>query len=91
MLRGAKKAYKFEVITEHSEALAEDLLRELKHGVTVLHAEGMYSHTDRDLLICIVNRQQIIHFRRILGRYPGTFSYITEVSETIGKFTKVKE
>ena len=90
MLRGAKKAYKFEVITEHSEELSNDLLNELRHGVTVLHAEGMYSHTDRDLLICIVNRQQIVHFRRILKRYPGTFSYITEVTETIGNFKKIK-
>lgn len=91
MLRGMKKAYKFEVITDSGEALAEDLLRELRHGVTVLHAEGMYSKKDKDLLICLVNRQQLVHFRRILKRYPGSFSYVTEVAETVGNFKNVKE
>lgn len=91
MLRGNKKAYKFEVVTEHSEALSKELIKELKHGVTVLHAEGMYSKSNRDLLICIVNRGQIVRFRQILRRYPGTFSYISEVTETIGDFRRVRE
>jgi uncharacterized membrane-anchored protein YitT (DUF2179 family) len=91
MLRGMKKAYKFEVITERGEELSDELIRELRHGVTVLHAEGMYSRSDKDLLICIVNRQQLVHFRRILNRYPGSFSYVTEVAETVGNFKNVKE
>ncbi|MBR4150103.1 MAG: YitT family protein, partial [Firmicutes bacterium] len=91
MLRGMKKAYKFEVITDRGEELSDELIRELRHGVTVLHAEGMYSRSDKDLLICIVNRQQLVHFRRILSRYPGSFSYVTEVAETVGNFKNVKE
>ncbi len=91
MLRGMKKAYKFEVISDRSEELADDLLRELHHGVTMLQAEGMYSKSNKGLLICIVNRHQLPHFRRVLRRYPGSFSYVSEVSETIGNFKNVKE
>lgn len=90
MLRGVKKALKFEVITSDPEALSNALLKELHHGVTVLPAEGMYSGEKRSLLVCIVNPHQIAAFESILARFPGSFSYVSEVSETVGNFKKIK-
>ncbi len=89
ILRGITKAYKFEVITDHMEELSAELMREMHHGVTMVRAEGMYSKQEKELLICVVNRQQLVYFRRILARYPGTFSYVSEVIETVGNFRKV--
>ena len=90
MLRGVKKALKFEVITENPEALSQVLIKELRHGVTVLPAKGMYSGSARSLLVCIVNPHQIAAFEGILARFPGSFSYVSEVSETVGNFKKIK-
>ena len=41
-------------------------------------------------MICIVNKHQIADIQAIIGRYPGTFAYITQVSETLGNFRKIK-
>jgi len=90
MLKGIKKAYKFEIITEDAAGLSKEIMNELHHGVTLVHAEGMYSGTERELLICIVNHHQLVAFRRILARYPKTFSYVSEVTETVGNFKKIK-
>lgn len=90
MLRGVKKALKFEVVTPDPGTLSQALLKELHHGVTVLPAEGMYSGEKRSLLICIVNPHQISAFESILARFPGSFSYVSEVSETVGNFKKIK-
>lgn len=89
MLKGGKRALKFEVVTEHAEELSAQLLRELHHGVTVLHAQGMYSERPKDLLVCVVNRHQIVRFQELLGRYPGSFAYVSDVNETIGNFQHV--
>ena len=89
LMKQGQRALKFEVITEHSEALAEQLLRELHHGVTVLPAEGAFSHKKRELLICVVNRHQIVRFHEILAQFPGTFAYVSDVNETMGNFAKV--
>ena len=89
MLKGGKRALKFEVVTEQAEELSAQLLRELHHGVTVLHAQGMYSERPKDLLVCVVNRHQIVQFQEILSRYPGSFAYVSDVSETIGNFQHV--
>ena len=91
MLRGSKKALKCEVITDQAEARSEKLLQQMHHGVTVIPAEGMYSKTEKKLLLCIVNKHQIVQFQRILAQFPGTFSYVSEVTETLGNFKYIKK
>ena len=88
LMKMGKRALKFEVITEHSERLAAMLMQEMHHGVTVLPAEGMFSGSRKELLICVVNRYQIARFHEILSRFPGTFAYVSDVNETMGNFKK---
>lgn len=59
MLQGLKSGYKFEIITEKAEELSAELMDRLGRGVTTLHAEGMYTHQDKTLLICIVRKRQV--------------------------------
>ena len=89
ILKGGKSAMKFEVITRQPEALSHQLLQQLHHGVTVLQAEGMYSETPHCLLICVVNRHQVVQFREILSQFPDTFAYVSSVSETMGNFKHI--
>lgn len=89
MLRGNKKALKFEVITDRAEELSEILISQMRHGVTVIPAEGMYSKTEKKLLLCIVNKHQVVQFQRLLAQFPGTFGYVTEVTETMGNFKHI--
>ena len=89
ILKGGKKAMKFEVVTADADALAARLMGELRHGVTVLPARGMHDNVPRDLLVCVVNRHQIVHFQEILSQFPGTFAYVSEVNETMGNFKHI--
>ena len=61
-------------------------MQKLGRGVTTLHAEGMYTHTDKSLMICIVRKRQVGAFLKILKRYRATFSYSCKVNEVYGKF-----
>ena len=90
VVRGSQSALKFEIITQDPESLSADLMKELKHGVTLLSAEGAYTHEQKSLVICIVNKHQIADIQAIIGKYPGSFAYITQVSETLGNFRKIK-
>ena len=89
ILKGGKAAMKFEVITREPEELSHQLMEQLHHGVTVLQAEGMYSETPRYLLICVVNRHQVVQFQEVLTRFPGTFAYVSGVNETLGNFKHI--
>ena len=89
ILKGGKVAMKFEVITRHPEELSAKLLQELRHGVTLVHAEGMFSKTPNYLLICVVNRHQLVQFQNILRGFPDTFAYVSSVNETLGNFKHI--
>ena len=90
ILRGSQSALKYEIITNDAEAMGAELLEKLKHGVTVVSAEGLYTHKDKSLVICIVNKHQIEDVRRIIEGYPGSFAYVSSVNGTVGRFAKVK-
>lgn len=88
ILRGFKVAYRFEIITDHPEEIAAEIMDRLHHGVTELHATGMYSHQDRSVLVCVIRKRQIGEVQRILRKYPDTFASFAPVSEVYGKFLK---
>lgn len=90
LIKGSQSAAKFEVITVYPEELSKDLIDSLHHGCTVLPAKGMYSGEEKYMLICVVNRRQIVDFERVIAKYDNTFAYLTPVNKTIGIFHRVK-
>ena len=90
VLKGYDAALKFEIITENPEGLAGELLAHLHHGVTLVSAEGAYTHNEKSLVICVVNKHQIADVQRLIQRYPGSFAYITSVNSTVGNFKRIK-
>lgn len=90
IIRGTKSAYKFTVVTPYAKEITEDIVNTLKHSTTIIHGEGGYSHDQRDLLICVVNKHQLVDFKDILKKYDHTFSFSEPVSETFGNFRHIK-
>ena len=87
-LNGMKNGYKFEIITAHPEEISQELLVKLKHGVTEIRAHGMYSDTDKYMLVCIINKRQLGEMMRILKKYPDTFASFEKVNEVFGNFRR---
>lgn len=91
MLKGFKEAVKFEIVTDEPERLAKALMASLGHGVTEIPAVGGFTHSNKTLLICVVNKHQIVQFQRIIQQYPGSFAYLSSVKETLGNFKMTKK
>ena len=87
-LAGLKNGYKFEIITENPEELSAELIEKLGHGVTKLQAEGMYSHTGKSMIICIIRKKQIGEMMKIIKSYKGSFASFEKVNEVFGRFKK---
>ena len=86
LLAGAKVGYKFEIITDRPEELSEELIKELKHGVTEIRVLGAYSHTEKYMLVCIIRKRQVGNMMKIIRKYPGTFANFAKVNEVFGRF-----
>ena len=87
-LSGIKNGYKFEIITNDPNELTQELLTKLKHGVTEIKVHGMYSDTDKYMLVCIINKRQMGEMMRILKNHPDTFASFQKVSEVFGNFNR---
>jgi uncharacterized membrane-anchored protein YitT (DUF2179 family) len=85
-LSGIKNGYKFEIVTDSPDQIAADLLETLHHGVTKIEVEGMYSHTNKYMLVCIIRKKQIGEMMKIIKKYKGTFASFSKVNEVFGRF-----
>jgi uncharacterized membrane-anchored protein YitT (DUF2179 family) len=90
MIKGTRTAAKFEVVTTHPDELSRELLETLHHGCTVIPAKGAYTGEGKSVLLCVVNRRQVVEFEQIIRRYDDTFAIVSTVNATVGKFWKIK-
>lgn len=88
IMHGFQTAYKFEIITDRPDEVSAEIMEHTHHGVTLVHATGMYSHSDKSMLVCIIRKRNIAELQRIIRKYPGTFAYFSQTSEVYGKFIK---
>ena len=87
-LSGIKNGYKFEIITDKPDELAKELMNDLHHGVTEIRVEGMYTHTNKYMIVCIIRKKQIGQMMKIIKKHKGTFASFTKVNEVFGRFKK---
>ena len=87
-LGGIKEGYKFEIITASPAELSAELMSRLKHGVTEISVHGMYSQTDKYMLVCVINKRQIGEMMKIIKIYPDTFASFEKVNEIFGNFKR---
>ena len=88
LLSGLKGGYKFEIITDKPEELSAELIEKLHHGVTEMRVEGMYSHSEKHMIVCIIRKKQIGEMMKIIRSYPGSFASYSKVNEVFGRFRK---
>lgn len=87
-LSGIKNGYKFEIVTDQPNELSKELMTRLRHGVTKIEVHGMYSDTDKYMLVCIINKRQIGEMMKIIKSYPDTFASFEKVNEVFGNFKR---
>ena len=87
-LSGIKNGYKFEIITNDPETLSRELITKLKRGVTQIKVHGVYSNTDKYMLVCIIHKRQIGEMMKIIKSHPETFADFSKVNEVFGRFKR---
>lgn len=83
--QGFKSAIKFEIITSEPERISAEIIDKLKRGVTMSTVQGMYTHAEKAMLICIVRKRQVSQLKAIIKQYPDTFAYISSTSNVMGQ------
>lgn len=87
-LSGMKIGYRFEIVTDKPEELSNELIEKLHHGVSEIKIMGMYSHTEKFMVVCIIRKRQIGEMMKIIKKYKGSFASYSKVNEVFGRFRK---
>ena len=80
--RGVKAYY---IITTKKDELCEKIFSDIHRGATEIHTTGMYSHEDKSMILCLINKYRAPMLKKIVHDIdPAAFVFSTNVSEVIG-------
>lgn len=74
------------IISEAYEKLAPALMEGLDRGVTGLSGKGMYSNMDKQVLLCVVSKKEIVQLKEIVKELDTkAFVIVADVKEVLGE------
>ncbi|MEQ6377711.1 YitT family protein [Bacillaceae bacterium S4-13-56] len=83
---GAYSARGAMIISEKSDLISRKIMKEMDRGVTVLAGRGSYTGTQRDVLYCVVGRNEIVRLKGIINSIdPHAFVAVTSVHDVLGE------
>ena len=86
VLEGPNSAHSYFIISDKSGEIADRIMKEMDRGVTALNAVGMYSQSEKQVLLCVVNRFEAMRLRRIIFAVdPKAFVVANKAHEVLGE------
>lgn len=91
LLKGVKSGLKVEIITDKPDEVKEALYSALKHGITKITVTGMYSGTEKSMLVCVIQKRQLAILEKVISGFDGAFVYVCAVNQIFGQFRGKEE
>lgn len=83
---GAYAAKAFSIITDQGGPISKQITLELDRGVTLIPAKGAFSGQQKEVVYCVVQRQEIRRLKKIIRNIdPRAFIVINEVHDVLGE------
>ncbi|MUK87284.1 DUF2179 domain-containing protein [Ornithinibacillus sp. L9] len=83
---GAYAARGATIISSESDLIAERILKDMDRGVTVLDGRGSFTGEKRDVLYCVIGRNEIVRLKSIINSIdPHAFVAVSSVHDVIGE------
>lgn len=74
------------IVSEKPYEVADSLLRNLRHGATLLYGQGAYTGGDKKILFAIINLTQISRLKWLIRKVdPHAFLFIMNTTDVIGR------
>ncbi|WP_299094157.1 YitT family protein [uncultured Metabacillus sp.] len=86
MQEGAYAAKGATIISSHSEEISKRIMEEMERGVTILKGQGSFSKQDRDVLYCVVGKNEIVRLKSVITAVdPHAFVAVSDVHDVLGE------
>ncbi|KAB2333665.1 YitT family protein [Bacillus mesophilum] len=86
MQEGAYAARGAMIISENTGQIADKIMKEMDRGATVLRGYGPYTKKDKEVLYCVVARNEIVKLKSVITSVdPHAFVSVTVVHDVLGE------
>lgn len=86
LMEGIKYSKAVFIVTDEAQQVAQCVMRQMERGITGIHAKGMFSGEERDMLYCVVSRKEIVELKEIVMRIDRkAFVIVTDAREVLGE------
>jgi len=74
------------IISEHSQAIADEVLRRIHRGATFLEGRGAYSRRKKDVVLTVVNNYQLKRIEELVFHLdPDAFVIMENTFNVLGR------
>lgn len=86
MLYGLDNSSIVYIVSHNTQDIVSEITSgNLHRGVTLLHAEGAYTHEERNVIMCVIKRPQIAEIRRLVRTIDDkAFLVVTDAKNVFG-------
>ncbi|MDG0918100.1 YitT family protein [Bacillus paranthracis] len=86
MQEGAYAAKGATIISDKNDEIASKILSEMERGATFLKAVGSYTKVERNVLYCVVAKNEIVKLKNIISSVdPHAFVAVSDVHDVVGE------
>ena len=86
VLEGRSHSRAVTIVTEKGEAIREAILFGVGRGGTVFEARGLYRGRNKDVILCVVNRKQLVPLEQLVAKAdPEAFLVVSKAHEVLGE------
>lgn len=92
LLLGSSRT-ELKIVSQHSDAIREAILKKIDRGVTILYGQGGYLHKETQLVFSVISNRELIKVEQIIHQIdPDCFMVVNRVSEVRGRgFSSAKK
>ncbi len=86
VLEGLSFAKAVFVISAKTPEISKFILADLNRGVTSLSGKGMYTNTEKDVLLCVVSSKEVFNLKEFIKNIDeSAFVIVADVREVLGE------
>ena len=74
------------IVSDKYKEISEVIGKEVGRGVTALYGKGMYTGSEKTILLCVTSRGEVARIRHLIEAIdPNVFLIISNAREVFGK------
>ncbi|WCK56102.1 YitT family protein [Aneurinibacillus sp. Ricciae_BoGa-3] len=74
------------IISDHAVTISQLIMKDMGRGATLLKGRGGYTGTDKEVLYCVVSRNEMVRFKNLVhSADPHAFVIVNDVYEVFGE------